>query len=203
MKDFSEDHEAMSMCQDCGCARGEHTGTDAHPTACGLCSCNKFVDSAPGTPIIPTVEAVLSKPLPSAPPSIAVDLAQPTIAPVVQMLPKPKGFAPGGLVSAMNAGQTKRAEILAHAAALVDGPRNAEYGDPVENHERIAALWSEVLGINVTAEQAALCLVQLKISRLVQNPRHADSWLDICGYGAIGGEIADTHDRADDVPPLP
>lgn len=197
MKDFSEDHEQMAMCQECGCSRKEHTGTPSSLTACGLCSCNGFVASDLGAPIIPTLEP--SPPVMSVVPGLD---PEPTIAPVVKLQPVPPKFAPGGLVDAMNAGRTKRGKILAHAAALVDGPRNADYGDPVENHERIAALWSEVLGIEVTAEQVALCLIQLKIARLVNSPRHADSWLDICGYGAIGGEIANTHNHeAGDVPP--
>jgi hypothetical protein len=30
----------------------------------------------------------------------------------------------------------------------------------------------------------------LKIARIASNPRHADNWVDACGYMACGGEVA-------------
>ena len=36
--------------------------------------------------------------------------------------------------------------------------------------------------------QVYLCLNQLKVSRLIETPTHADSWVDIAGYAALGGE---------------
>jgi|TARA_R110002020_G_scaffold98995_1_gene235253 hypothetical protein len=82
----------------------------------------------------------------------------------------------------------KREEILKEAEGLVNGPRAKDYGDADVNHMRIARLWSVILEKEVTVEQVYLCLVQLKVSRLIENPYHTDSWVDICGYAALAGE---------------
>ena len=81
-------------------------------------------------------------------------------------------------------------DILEHAAGLVDGQRAADYGDARDNFNNIAALWSIVLDIEITAEQVALCLAQLKIARLIHTPTHDDSWTDLAGYAGLGGGIA-------------
>ena len=83
-----------------------------------------------------------------------------------------------------------RSLILRQAEETINGPRRDEYGDAAESFERIAGLWSLILGMEVTAEQVALCMVQVKLGRLIHSPNHADSWVDICGYAALGGEIA-------------
>ena len=82
----------------------------------------------------------------------------------------------------------KREEILKEAERLVNGPRAKDYGDADVNHMRIARLWSVILEKEVTVEQVYLCLVQLKVSRLMENPYHTDSWIDVCGYAALAGE---------------
>jgi len=69
--------------------------------------------------------------------------------------------------------------------------RGRSYGHPRPNHLRIASLWSVILGINVTPEQVALCMVQVKVSRLIQTPDHADSIDDIAGYAECYRQIVD------------
>lgn len=71
-----------------------------------------------------------------------------------------------------------------------NGQRRQDYGGVEESFERIAKLWSVVIGTDVTAEQVALCMVQLKLARLFVTPNHTDSWVDIIGYAALGGQIA-------------
>lgn len=83
-----------------------------------------------------------------------------------------------------------RETTLTQAANLIAGDREKDYGPPSESFSRIAALWTPVLGTEVTPEQVALCLTQLKISRLVGTPTHTDSWVDAAGYIALGSEIA-------------
>jgi hypothetical protein len=83
-----------------------------------------------------------------------------------------------------------RAEILSIAESLINGPRAKDYGDAAENFQRIAELWQPILGTDITPEQVALCLVQLKVSRLITAPDHQDSWIDACGYLALGCEIS-------------
>jgi len=85
----------------------------------------------------------------------------------------------------------KREEILKTAIRLINGDRAEDYGDAYENHKRIAELWSVVFGIKVTVYQVVLCLILLKIARLIYSPTKKDSWIDVAGYSGIGGEIAD------------
>ena len=82
----------------------------------------------------------------------------------------------------------KREEILEEAERLVNGNRAKDYGDADENHDRIAKMWSVLLGKEVTVRQVYQCMVAVKLCRLIETPDHEDSWIDICGYGALGGE---------------
>ena len=43
-----------------------------------------------------------------------------------------------------------------------------------ENHKRIADLWSVVFGKEVTVFQVVLCLLLLKIARLIYSPKKTD-----------------------------
>lgn len=85
-----------------------------------------------------------------------------------------------------------RNELLESAQALISGERHQDYGEARDNFADIGQLWERVLGVPVSPEQYALCMVLVKVARLVSNPGHEDSWLDICGYAALGGEIATT-----------
>ena len=62
------------------------------------------------------------------------------------------------------------------------------YGPAKFNHERIATIWSVVLGRCVTPEQVVACMIGLKLARLAEDMSKDDSWVDIIGY-ALGGEI--------------
>ena len=81
-----------------------------------------------------------------------------------------------------------RKEILDKAEKMINGPRAKDYGDAHENHERIAKMWSVLLERDVTVAQVYQWMIAVKLSRLIETPGHEDSWLDICGYGALGGE---------------
>jgi hypothetical protein len=81
-----------------------------------------------------------------------------------------------------------REEILQKAIDLTMGDRNVQNGDPKENHERIAKIWSVILGIEVEPYQVALCMAGLKLARLAYNPLD-DSFIDGAAYLAIAGEI--------------
>jgi hypothetical protein len=63
--------------------------------------------------------------------------------------------------------------------------RGEKYGGMRENHRRIAQQWSATMGHRVTAEQVALMMCQLKISRLIETPVHEDSIRDLIGYALI------------------
>ena len=97
----------------------------------------------------------------------------------------------------------KRAEILEAARVCVCGEREQDYGTPENNFETIGLLWgvylraahpelARVMAVNhITAKDVAAMMVLLKIARLKRNAKHADSWVDIAGYAALGGEMGE------------
>jgi len=82
----------------------------------------------------------------------------------------------------------KREEILQQAIDLTMGDRNEQNGDPFENHQRIAKIWSVILHQEIEPYQVALCMAGLKLARLAYNPLD-DSFIDGAAYLAIAGEI--------------
>ena len=82
----------------------------------------------------------------------------------------------------------KREEILSEAENLINGDRAKDYGDAFTNHKRIADIWSVVMGREVTVKEVILCMIGMKMARLVHDSK-SDSWVDICGYAGLGGEI--------------
>ncbi|MAN99921.1 DUF6378 domain-containing protein [uncultured Roseovarius sp.] len=83
-----------------------------------------------------------------------------------------------------------RSAILAAATQAVTVDRAATHGAAEQSFAQIAALWSVRLGVEITPEQVAILLVDLKTVRAWGNPGHFDNWVDIAGYAACGGEVA-------------
>ena len=71
--------------------------------------------------------------------------------------------------------------LAADAVQAVTGPRQRDYAHPKVNFQRIADLWSVVLDTKVTPEQVALCMIQVKVARLM-NRHTRDSVIDLIGY---------------------
>lgn len=67
--------------------------------------------------------------------------------------------------------------------------RAAHWGDPVTTHIRIAQVWSGILGVEVSAQQVADCMVGLKLVRDSLNPDDPDSLKDAAGYTRIAQMI--------------
>lgn len=66
--------------------------------------------------------------------------------------------------------------------------REQAYGDAYESFQRIATLWGDVLGILVTPQQVASCMIMLKVARLLadgDDSHDEDSVLDIKGYATL------------------
>lgn len=76
---------------------------------------------------------------------------------------------------------TKKESILQEADKIIHGQRREDYGGPLESFTRIAALWSPILGVEVSPDQVALCMIGLKIARAM-NGMQRDSLVDIAGY---------------------
>jgi len=73
--------------------------------------------------------------------------------------------------------------ILDRAKELVTGDRNEDYGHPLDDYTKTAALMSVILGMEVTAEQAIMCMVAVKLSRCVHEIKE-DAVVDIAGYAS-------------------
>ena len=89
----------------------------------------------------------------------------------------------------------KRDEVLDTAKELINGSRAADYGDAFDNFGRIAAGWNAIIQEamkthgHVNEQHIALMMDWLKTARLLNDLNKADSWVDKCGYSALGGEF--------------
>lgn len=83
-----------------------------------------------------------------------------------------------------------RTEILDTAKTIVNGARNDMYGSPEDSFGAIAELWTAYTGFHLTARHVAVMMILFKVGRLMHGGGSADSWVDIAGYAACGGEIA-------------
>lgn len=96
-------------------------------------------------------------------------------------------YVSSGMIPVVKAKNT-RVKVLENAKQLVNKDRAEVYGDSKINHDRIAKFWSVILGKEITSQQVIMCMTALKLARLIETPDHTDTWTDICGYGALGGE---------------
>lgn len=83
-----------------------------------------------------------------------------------------------------------RVEALQEASQLIAGDRDAQYGGPSENFDRIAKIWSVIFGIPVTTEDVAMAMVAVKVARYASKSGfQPDTWVDIAGYAGCGFEV--------------
>ena len=83
--------------------------------------------------------------------------------------------------------------FLDEAEKLINGQRAKEYGPAKKNHQRIADIWTILLDkkLNgaITPEEVVACMIGVKVARLAEDINKDDSWTDVIGYAALGGEI--------------
>jgi hypothetical protein len=95
--------------------------------------------------------------------------------------------------------QSTRDSILDAAKAHISGDRHATHGAAENSFSTIAGHWTWWLsdklqaGECVTAYDVAQMMVGFKQSRMKYNREHLDSAQDLCGYGALAGEIGFVH----------
>lgn len=83
-----------------------------------------------------------------------------------------------------------RVDALREAARIISGERDKQYGGPEENFTRIAKVWSVILGVEVTSEDVAMCMVGVKVARYASKSGfQPDTWIDIAGYAGCGYEV--------------
>ena len=84
-----------------------------------------------------------------------------------------------------------RTETLDAARQAITVDRAATHGKAENTFADIAALWSVLFGIDITAADVAQAMVLFKCARMKANPGHADNYTDAVGYAAIAGELAE------------
>lgn len=98
-----------------------------------------------------------------------------------------------------------RESLLNRAIECVCGEREQDYGTPEDNFALIAELWESYInrrcappnaGICVVAEDVAVMMALLKIARIATGTATDDSWVDLAGYAACGGEISSRRQEA-------
>ena len=88
----------------------------------------------------------------------------------------------------------KASEVLQSATDVI-GQRGAIYGSPKINHERIAARLTTLMEFPITDWQACLMMVEVKLSRIQETPRHVDSFIDACAYLALSCQLLTEEDE--------
>ncbi len=83
----------------------------------------------------------------------------------------------------------EREKILEEAKRIVSQDRQHTYDHPQRNFARIAEMWSAYAGGTFTPDDVAAMLILMKVARLSSSPWLRDSWVDIAGYAALGGEV--------------
>lgn len=93
-----------------------------------------------------------------------------------------------------------RQEILDAAKSCVCGQRERDYGTPEDNFETIGLMWgvylraahpelAKEMAVNhINAKDVAAMMALLKVARIATG-HSIDSFIDLAGYAACGGEI--------------
>lgn len=93
---------------------------------------------------------------------------------------------------------TERSKLLTEAASVIDGDRNVQYGNPIDDFSLTAQMWEaylrrlmETRNLDVPMldpHDVAVMMMMVKLSRLAQSPEKKDHWTDIAGYAGCGWE---------------
>lgn len=89
-------------------------------------------------------------------------------------------------------------ELLRTAGEIVNSDRKADYGDAMDSFKSIAGFWTQYLRsrrllselITIEASDVAMMMDLLKTSRFATGGFKPDTFVDKCGYAALGGAIA-------------
>ena len=81
-------------------------------------------------------------------------------------------------------------DILDTAKTIINGERQGTYGNAEDNFANIAAFWSTYLNREISSTDVANMMILMKVARNASGVYKDDNYIDICGYAALGGEIA-------------
>ena len=87
-----------------------------------------------------------------------------------------------------------RDRCLDLAKQCVSEHRNEDYGEPEDNLQRIADLWTTYLDPMlqsgpISPSDVSTMMILLKVARMMNGSVNSDNWVDIAGYAAIGYEV--------------
>ncbi len=88
----------------------------------------------------------------------------------------------------------KATEALINAIDIMQD-RGRIYGHPKINQGRIASRLSNLFDLPITDSQAALAMVEVKLSRIQETPSHTDSYIDAIAYLAIALQLQTEEDE--------
>ena len=81
--------------------------------------------------------------------------------------------------------------ILSEAERIVNGDRQADYSDPVENFNHISAIASEISKEELSPTTCAIVMIAVKLAR--ENYKHKrDNLVDLAGYVEILNRIKES-----------
>ena len=81
-------------------------------------------------------------------------------------------------------------DILDKAKTIINDERQGTYGNAEDNFASIAAFWSTYLNTPIDSTDVANMMILMKVARNSSGVYKDDNYIDICGYAALGGEIA-------------
>jgi len=82
----------------------------------------------------------------------------------------------------------RASEILQTSTDTISD-RGLSYGHPADNLQHTAMLLSAYLQTPILDYQVAGIMVLVKLARTSQSAEHLDNWIDLCSYGALGGQL--------------
>lgn len=78
----------------------------------------------------------------------------------------------------------EKESILQEAERIVNGDRQADYNDPIENFKRIATIASVLIGNEISPKDCCKVMMAVKLAREA-NKHKRDNLVDLCGYNHI------------------
>ena len=84
---------------------------------------------------------------------------------------------------------TYRSDLLLSAQKTVDGDRDKEFGDPLENMKCAAQLIGDYLDRELSPDDVAMIMCLFKVARIKGNRGSTDSYRDLAGYAAIAFDV--------------
>ncbi len=91
----------------------------------------------------------------------------------------------------------KAPDICRHAALMLSSDREDTHGDKTINHKNIAIMWDAFMRIRkdpvapISPLDVSLMMGLLKTARTQLGDHNPDDYLDMVGYAAIAGELAE------------